>query len=284
MSPQATGLLLYATGVSRPSGIITLLTDFGLSDPFVGVMKGVILTRFPTARFVDLTHGVPAQDVVAAAFWLERSYPWFPVGTVHLAVVDPGVGSRRAQVAVGAHGHYFVAPDNGLLANIARSDPNARVRAVDPSDLNLPEPSATFYGRDLFAPIAADLASGRIRFEALGRPSSLEVVPEREPDDESSSEVRAKVIVVDHFGNLITNVEAPQAARLAPAEVLIGAEVVAVLARGGSYASVAKGQLVALVNAQGALEVAEREGNAAARLGVGPGAELRIRRREPDPR
>src|SRR5690606_18905862 len=102
----------------KPSGVITLLTDFGLSDPYVGVMKGAILTRFPGAVLVDLTHELPRHDVLLASFWLERSYRWFPAGTVHLVVVDPGVGSSRQALAMQQHDHYFVGPDNGVFGKL----------------------------------------------------------------------------------------------------------------------------------------------------------------------
>ena len=120
------------------SGVITLLTDFGTDDPFVGVMKGVILGRFPSARIVDLTHGIAPQDVAHGAFWLERSFRWFPAGTVHVAVVDPGVGTARAALAVRAAGHVFVGPDNGLLAGVIACDRAAEVRAIDITLLGLP--------------------------------------------------------------------------------------------------------------------------------------------------
>jgi S-adenosylmethionine hydrolase len=265
--------------VFAPNGIITLLTDFGLSDPFVGMMKGVILSRFPVARVVDLTHGVPPQDVAAGAFWLERTYPWFPPGTVHVAVVDPGVGTSRAQVVAQAHGHYFVAPDNGIIAGVAASDPNAEVRRFTSSALGLGTPSSTFHGRDLFAPVGADLASGRLRLGAVGEPGTLEVGPLVAARTASTDEVAGRVVVVDHFGNLITDIEAPEVARVDQAEIVVAGEAVSVLPLGGSYASVASGELTALVNAHGTIEIAVRDGNAATRLGVGPRAEVRVRSR-----
>ncbi len=266
-------------GVNPPSGIITLLTDFGVTDPFVGMMKGVILSRFPAARIVDLTHGVPPQNVEVAAFWLGRSFPWFPAGTVHLAVVDPGVGSTREQLVARSHGHYFVAPDNGLLAATVSSDPLAEVRSFSAAELGLGAPSATFHGRDVFAPAAADLASGRRAFDTLGRRAAPAVGALAPGVRDDGGIIRGQVLLVDHFGNLFTNVEAAAVAAPTRVELLVGGEVIRLLPPGGSYAAVGPGELTALVNAHGMLEIAERDGNAAVRLGIGPGAEVVLRPR-----
>jgi S-adenosylmethionine hydrolase len=263
--------------MSLPNGIVALLTDFGLEDPFVGMMKGVILGRFPAARIVDVTHGVPPQDLVAGAFWLEQCCRWFAPGTVHVVVIDPGVGTARGSVAARARGQYFVAPDNGVIAGVVASDPDAEVRRLDPVALGLGTPSATFHGRDVFAPVGADLASGHTRFEALGAAGGLEVGPVLRPPSEGGGEIRGEVVVVDHFGNLITNLEASWLNRLDRAEVVVADAIVGVLPAGASYGSVPSGSLAALVSAHGTLEVAERDGNAARRLGVGSGAEIRLR-------
>lgn len=265
----------------RASGIVTLTTDFGLVDPFAGLMKGVILSRFGAARIVDLTHGIPPQDVAAAAYWLERSYAWFPPGTVHVAVVDPGVGTERVMVAAQAHGHAFVGPDNGLFASIVASDPNGDVRRLDPRALGLGTPSATFHGRDVFAPVAAELASGRLPLASVGAPCALTVGPLVAPARFEGAGLVGAVVTVDRFGNLLTNVEAHDLARLAHPVVSLGSVALAVGPAGAAYGSVAEGELVALVNAHGTLEVAVRNGNAAARLGVGRGASVVVRSEVP---
>jgi len=256
-----------------PSGVITLLTDFGLSDPFVGVMTGVLLSRFPGARVVDLCHGIRPQAIAEGAFWLERCYHWFPRGTVHVAVVDPGVGSSRALLAAAIAGHYFLLPDNGLLGPALLAAPGARVLAVDVPKLGLPAPSATFHGRDIFAPLAAGLASGDQRFDTLGVPTrplpSLLPLPRR-----SAAGASGEVVCVDRFGNLITNLdEALLAAELARGS---GASLVRVAGQSlrwlRSYAEAQPGELLALVNAFGVLEIAARDDSAERRLGVSRGA------------
>ncbi|HTV22964.1 MAG TPA: SAM-dependent chlorinase/fluorinase [Polyangiaceae bacterium] len=261
-----------------PCGIITLLTDFGLGDPFVGCMKGVILGRFPRAQIIDLTHGVPPQAVAEAAFWLERSQGAFPTGSVHVAVVDPGVGSERRILALEARGQLFLAPDNGLLGERLTSSPGARAVAVDTSRLSalaLPPPSATFHGRDIFAPVAAALASGALTLDALGDP----VTPHPcvlAPPVADAEFIRGQVVTVDRFGNLITNIDGAHVDTERPRYVLL-AERPVPLAR--TYADAPAGELVALVNAFDALEIARRDGNAETHLGLGRGTPVRVPRR-----
>jgi len=159
------------SGVFRASGVVTLTTDFGLRDPFVGVMKGQVLLRFPEARLVDLTHEIEAHWPAEAGFWLARSYRYFAPGTVHVAVVDPGVGSARAIAAVEAEGHAFLAPDNGLLAPVLESAQAPVSRRVSDEVLRrigVGVVSATFHGRDIFAPLAAEMAAGRLAPADLG--------------------------------------------------------------------------------------------------------------------
>jgi S-adenosylmethionine hydrolase len=158
----------------QPSGVITITTDFGHKGPFAGVMKGMIVGRFPEARVIDLAHDIPAQWPPEAGFWVSRAYRYFPEGTVHIAIVDPGVGTERDILIVEHDRHYFMAPDNGLLGPILDQLDGGHVFKLDMScfeRLNLEEPSATFHGRDIFAPLAADLASGRTNPVAIGIPT-----------------------------------------------------------------------------------------------------------------
>jgi len=160
---------------AKPSGVITITTDFGHQGPFVGVMKGVILTRFPDAKIIDLTHEIVVHWPAEAGFWLARAFGYFPPGTVHVAVVDPGVGTSREIVAVSAQDHVFLAPDNGLLAPVVARHPGAEVTRLEGQKLarfGLHRPSATFHGRDILAPIAAEIAAGRCVPADLGPPNT----------------------------------------------------------------------------------------------------------------
>lgn len=190
------------TAAFRPSGVVTLTTDFGLQDPFVGVMKGVMLGIAPSLRFVDLTHEVPPFDLRAGAYVLSFSWRCFPVGTVHLAVVDPGVGTDRPAVCMVAGGHAFVGPDNGLLATVAREAGPIRVHHLPPP---APDSSATFHGRDLFAPAAARLAAGLLPVEDLPAVAGLSVVAGHDSVEEQPGVWRGAVVWVDHFGNVVTS-------------------------------------------------------------------------------
>ena len=185
--------------------IITLLTDFGTEDYFVGAMKGVILTRSPEAVIVDVTHAIPSQDVRAGAFILSAVYHNFPAGSIHLAVVDPGVGSDRRPVLIEAADYLFVGPDNGLFSLVLDRVPAAKVRHVTNTNYFLPDRSSTFHGRDIFAPVAAALAQGV-------RPGELGPIIQ-DPVRFGSSEcelladgtIVGRVIHIDHFGNCVTN-------------------------------------------------------------------------------
>jgi len=187
------------------SGIITLLTDFGVRDYFVGVMKGVILSRFSEANLVDITHDIPPHDIHGAAFTLSATYRYFPPGTVHLVVVDPGVGSDRRAVIVESGEHIFVGPDNGLFSLVLSEDEDASVRQVTNSAYFLPNVSATFHGRDIFSPLAAALARGlapAVLGPVIQNPACFEL---GRNDATAEGSLRGSVIHIDHFGNCVTS-------------------------------------------------------------------------------
>jgi S-adenosyl-L-methionine hydrolase (adenosine-forming) len=187
------------------SGIITLLTDFGVRDYFVGVMKGVILSRFPKVNLVDITHDILPHDIHGAAFTLSAAYCYFPPGTVHLVVVDPGVGSDRRAVIVESGEHLFVGPDNGVFSLVLCKDHNASVRQVTNSAYFLPSISATFHGRDIFSPVAAALANGvspAVLGPAIQNPVCFEL---GRNDVTAEGAVRGSIIHIDRFGNCVTS-------------------------------------------------------------------------------
>ena len=256
-----------------PSGVITLTTDFGHKDPFVGVMKGQILRRTPAARIVDLTHEVLVHWPAEAGFWLGRSFEYFPDGTVHVAVVDPGVGGARQIAIVEAAGQVFLAPDNGLLAGVLerlRDTPVLRRLddAILPS-LGIHRPSATFHGRDIFAPLAAELAGGRLVPSQLG-PVLHDLVPGwLDEPVVTPGQVHGAVVTIDHFGNLLTNIDAALVAPIANPVVRAGGHEVPVRR---TYSDVRPGEYLALVNSFGVLEIARAEQSASQGLGLDRGA------------
>jgi S-adenosylmethionine hydrolase len=256
----------------KASGVITLTTDFGLQDPFVGVMKGSIITRFASARIIDLTHGIRAHSPAEAGFWLARSFEYFPHGTVHVAVVDPGVGTAREILVARAHDHVMLAPDNGLLAPLLAAEPDAQVIRVGPNELDrlgIARVSATFHGRDIFAPLAAELASGRCTPATLGAPAGTWVPsPVGEPQVRERS-VAGNIVTIDHFGNLITNIDAQLIAALRRPRVHLGAHVFDVHR---TYRDVQAGEYLALVNSFDVIEIARAERSAAEGLGLSRGA------------
>ncbi|MBI5434666.1 MAG: SAM-dependent chlorinase/fluorinase [Planctomycetes bacterium] len=258
----------------RPSGVVSLLTDFGLVDPYVGVMHGVILAGAPRARVVDLTHGVPAQDIAVAAFYLERSWKYFPGGSVHLAVVDPGVGSDRRILAVSHDGHIFLAPDNGLLTAFYADA--TWVRSLDIERFSLAERSRTFHGRDVFAPTAARLVEGLDPRELGPVCDDPELRPTGGPRRISERALEAHVLLADRFGNLVTDLRAVDLEGGASQWVArVGERRIPILA---TYSDARAGELIALVDSFGCVELAVVKGSAARRLALSPGAKVRFER------
>lgn len=260
-----------------PAGVVTLLTDFGLADPFVGIVKGRILGRFPAARIVDLSHAIPAGHAGLAGFWLARAWREFPPGTLHLAVVDPGVGTDRGVVLAAAGHQLLLAPDNGLLPEALREIRDVNWRRMDPelpARLGLLPLSATFQGRDLFAPLAAELACGALTVEAFGpaaTPVQGELLP---PPQRSAGQLSGRVVLVDHFGNLITNIPAAWIAALRQPTVSVAGRQLPLTAR---YSDTPEGAPLALVNAFGLLEVAVNRGRAEEFLALGAGSPIEVR-------
>lgn len=254
------------------AALITLTTDFGLVDPWVGVMKGVIATRAPGVPVVDVSHGIPPQDVLAGALVLRHAAPWFPPRTIHVAVVDPGVGSARRALCVETDRALFVGPDNGLLSLAAPADRVRRAVELADERFFLTPRSATFHGRDVFAPVAAALATG-IDAGALG-PScgAIERLALPEPQ-RAGNTLRGEVIYVDRFGNLVTNVAGDAFPREGASVNIGGAGIPHVAA---SYASGSPGSLVAVVNSWNLLEIAVRNGSAARTLTLGVGAPVAV--------
>ena len=261
----------------QPSGVITVTTDFGHKGPFAAVMKGVILGHFPDARIIDLAHDIPAQWPPEAGFWVSRSYQWFPKGTVHLAIVDPGVGTERDILLAECDGHVFMAPDNGLLAQLFDSCAAPRVYKLDNSklgSLSLPVPSATFHGRDIFAPIAAELAAGRITVQDLGEETTDWTPGWIDEPNIAHGKVTGVIVTLDTFGNLISNIDASLIQDFAePVANIAGHQI----GMHSTYGRAKPGEYLALVNSFNVIEIAKSEGSAADGLGTARGAPLVIR-------
>jgi S-adenosyl-L-methionine hydrolase (adenosine-forming) len=248
--------------------IITLLTDFGTTDSYVAEMKGVLLSSAPAAVIIDISHGVSPGDIRSAAYILGRTWHRFPTGTIHIVVIDPGVGSARAALALRAHGHCFTGPDNGVFTPVLK---DIEVEAVT---LAIPEwASPTFQGRDLFAPAAAALANGA-SLASLGPPFSG--IPQRlaytVPHYEGKSVV-GEVVYIDRFGSLITNLTT----ELVPSYATVEVEDLDLGPLRRTFEDVTNGGLLAYVGSGGQVEIAVRNGSAARRLGVGVGGRVRAK-------
>ena len=247
----------------KASGIITFTTDFGTRDPYAAMMKGVVLGVNPRAAIVDITHEIPPHDIVNGAFTLLRAYRYFPEGTVHVAVIDPGVGGHRKNIAVGVDGHLFVGPDNGLFAEIVASDDNHEIRHIQNPSFMRDVVSDTFHGRDVFAPCAAHLSIGVAlsetgplvkRFSRLDYPKITR----------RGNVLEGEVLTVDTFGNLITNISKRDFAAFTGSK---NVEIAFCAERFDSvctnYSEVESGQPLVLFGSSEFLEISMNEGNAA---------------------
>lgn len=260
---------------AQRSPIISLITDFGYRDHYVATMKAVILSICPHATIVDITHGVPKYDVKAGAYALKAAYKFFPRGTIHVAVVDPGVGTSRRGIAVKTRNYVFIGPDNGVLSLAALDDGVEEVRVIENSSLVLPSISHTFHGRDVFAPVAAHLARG-VPFGAVG-PLAREgmLVPEfAEPKVEGRTLV-CEVLLIDDFGNVILNARREHLSQVGAKYgerckvVFRGLEIETTLLP--SYGYTGEGETLLLVNSENHLELAVNRGSAAQVFGLKSG-------------
>ncbi len=268
------------------NNIITLTTDFGLNDEYAGVMKGVILSRAPQAKVIDLTHGIDPQDIRQAAYIIRSAYPYFPTGTVHVVVVDPGVGTSRKIITVHADGHTFVAPDNGVLTLIiTKSRDGITAYEITSEDLFLKPISHTFHGRDIMAPVAAALANG-VSPLTLGNEINADdlviiQLPKITPD-RSTGTISGSVVYIDHFGNAMTNIhlsellELLKDGHLLPDALTVKIKHRTICGLHPSYASVAPGSPVAIFGSRNYLEVGVNMGNASELLDISIGDEVLV--------
>jgi len=258
----------------QPSGVITITTDFGHKGPFAGVMQGVILKRFEGASIVDLAHDIPAHWPPEAGFWIERSYQYFPDGSIHVAIVDPGVGTEREIIIAEYDGHVFMAPDNGLLAPVLeKSDVVYQLQHDSLSALGISAPSATFHGRDIFAPVAAEMAAGRLRPADVGKVTAQWTPGWIDDPEVQVGRISGVIVTVDAFGNLISNIDAALIKSFdKPVAHLAGHD----FELKTTYGRAEPGEYLALINSFGVLEIARAEGNAAEGLGTERGAPVTV--------
>ena len=247
--------------------IITLTTDFGLSDPFVGIMKGVILGITPDAQLVDISHDIHSYDITEAAFVVETAHRYFPEGAVHVVVVDPGVGSARRPIAVFSHGQFFVAPDNGVLSTVLENE----AYHIQNGGLFLKSVSQTFHGRDVFAPVAAHLAKGT-PIETVG-PRISDFIKKPLPiPRRQGRKIVGTVLRVDKFGNVITNVRRSDLS----SNFIIRVGGLPITRLYGNFSEAKPGEFFAVEGSTGHIEIALNQASAADRLNLASGSEIEV--------
>jgi S-adenosyl-L-methionine hydrolase (adenosine-forming) len=258
--------------------IITLLTDFGLKDEFVGVLKGVILSTAPDVTIVDISHGVDPQDIVGAAHALKAAYAYFPDETIHVAVVDPGVGTPRGIIAARCNAHLFLAPDNGLLSPILQGGTSVCIHGVENEKLFRHPVSRTFHGRDVFAPVAAHLSNG-YPLASLGAPIEPEQIQPLARHGfvrTGPGQIEGRVVDVDRFGNLITNIEAKDLSRFGGDRLRFTLGDCTIDGMVDAYADGEDDSPAAIIGSRDCLEIAIYSGNASRRLNLGKGDVIRV--------
>ncbi len=261
--------------MGRPGRPIVLLTDFGWKDHYVGVVKGVILTSHPDARIIDLSHDIDPQDIASAHILLKNAYPYFPRKTVFVAVVDPGVGTERKIIGVETPDYTFLAPDNGLLGFLGTDEPVRRIVEITRKRYFRNPVSNTFHGRDIFAPVAASLSQGTPLRE-MG-PSRKDMVRLLAPGPRiRQGEIEGRVISIDRFGNLVTDIPEKALPRGKELTISVGKSRIRGLSR--TYGS--KKRTLALIGSDGMLEISINRGNAAEKLAVSVGTPVRVREKK----
>ena len=262
-----------------PVGCITLTTDFGTCDHYVGIMKGVIHAIAPDVKVIDITHDIPAHDVMRAAFVIRQIWDWYPADTIHVAVVDPGVGSRRRILVGRCGGQYVVAPDNGLISMVHHDFPIEDLRVVENARFYLPAVSATFQGRDIMAPVAAHLAKGQNMRDFGPFTDHLEALQIEPSTSDAHATLTGSVLYVDRFGNLVTNVRKEDLVRTyrrrSDAQVYLDGRCIGPLRT--CYADVAAGEPLALIGSSNLLEISVNQGRATDVLACGVSATVAVK-------
>jgi len=259
-----------------PKPILTLTTDFGWADHYVGTIKGVILGICPQAQIVDISHGVTPFEIGEGAYLIAQAYRYFPKKTVHVVVVDPGVGTARRPILMEAAGQYFVAPDNGVLSMVLSREAGAKFRLFSNAKYFLPRVSTTFHGRDIFAPVAAHLAAG-VPAARMGKRIEDYLKPGFDKPHRAGKRTwMGRILKIDRFGNVITNFHVDDFGDLALRNFSLAFGPVAVTALARNYAERAPGELFAILGSSGYYEVSVSQGSAAKAIGCETGAAIEL--------
>lgn len=262
----------------RAPQIITLTTDFGLADHYVGTMKGVLLDRCPKAQIIDISHEIPPFSLYAGAYAISQAAPFFPPGTIHVVVVDPGVGTARRALLVGVQKQYFIAPDNGVLSLVLLHQANARIWEITNRKLWRDPVSDTFHGRDVFAPVAAALASGVAQRDDIGPEiEQITMLADLEPYEMEPDLWRGRILSVDHFGNVITNLRCGQFSGISLRNFTLSAGDRQITEFRTTFGDAARGLCFAYFGSSGYVEIGINQSSAAECLGVAAGGTVTLR-------
>jgi S-adenosyl-L-methionine hydrolase (adenosine-forming) len=262
----------------HPGPLVTLTTDFGLVDHYVGTMKGVLLSRCPAVSIIDISHEIQQFSIYSGAYTIDQAAPYFPPGTIHLIIVDPGVGTARKPLLVEALGQFFIAPDNGVLSMIVNRDAKARAREIANRKLWLSSPSSTFHGRDIFAPVAAALASGSVTSAEVGHTlPTIELLPDLEAQQIKPGQWQGKLLSIDRFGNAITNFSTGEFKKIASSRFSIGIGKRRITQFRTTFGEAPDGLCFAYFGSSGYVEVGVKEQSAASVLKLTPGAPVTLR-------
>lgn len=263
---------------SRPHPVITLTTDFGLADHYVGTMKGVILSRCPNANIVDISHEIESFSLYSGAYAIDQAAPFYPPGTIHVVVIDPGVGTARKPLLAEALDQYFIAPDNGVLSMILARDANVSMREITNRKFWLDTPSATFHGRDIFAPTAAAIAAGAAKPEMVGPAiERMELLPDLEAQQIQEGVWQGKVLSVDRFGNVITNLRTAQFRSIASQPFTLRVGETEVGRWRETFGQPGPEECFVYFGSSGYLEAGINQGSAARYLNASPGDAITLR-------
>ncbi len=263
---------------SQPGPLVTLTTDFGLADHYVGTMKGVLFSRCPGVRITDISHGIPPFSIYSGAYTIDQAAPFYPAATIHVVVIDPGVGTARKPLLLEALGQLFIAPDNGVLSLIVARDKKSKAREITNRGLWLDRPSSTFHGRDIFAPAAAALASRQAKPEHVGPiVPKIELLSDLLPRQIRSGYWQGRLLSIDHFGNAITNFSAAEFPTITSHRfsLRVGNHRISQFQK--TFGAAPNGLCFAYIGSSGRIELAMKQASAAALLNARPGDPVTLR-------